>query len=430
MIGQVVSNINFRANTNSSTTTQQTDTSSNNNIKTNLNTSKPDEFVKKENKKDLSTNQKIGIGAGILAFAGIVAAAIFTKGKTLEPANFAEHIDFIKANTIDEAINFANKNFNIKTFEFGDDLEMANWVNEGLVNINNRFKGKANIVKNLRYATADEIAKHTNSDGRAGIAWCNSFQQKGDNSYIIFNKDYIDNAQLHFQKILEQLQINPRIENNEIISGYIPGGDRNTHNHIIKICDKMLKRPDEFSKFEALQGIMLCDDYFQSLKYFDKNKLSILQNKILNDKKSINILKANNISVNFEDYKKLNDEELNSKLREILTLLVNINPVTNTSTVRGNSQFDVLYHEMGHHLHSMNTALKDILWGKLSNKQSEKFITDEAKQQTAAKISWYAQTNPKEFVAECFNSLCSGRKLPDDVMDLYEYYKGPIIPNM
>ncbi len=428
MIGQVTGSINFRANT--TTPTQQTNINSNNNAKTNLNTTKPDEFVKKEDKKELSTKQKVGIGAGILAFAGLVAAAIFTKGKTLEPANFAEHIDFVKANTIEEAVNFAKQNFNIKTFDFGDDLEMANWVNEGLVNINNRFKGKANIVKKLRYATDDEIAKQTKSDGRAGIAWCNSFHQKDDNSHIIFNKDYINNSQTYFQKLLEQLKINPKLENNEILAGYIPGGDRNTHNQILKICDKMLKKPEEFSRFEALQGIMLCDDYLQSLKYFDENKLSILQNKILNDKKSIDILKANNISVNFEDYKKLKDEDLNSKLKEILALLIDVNPVTNTATVRGNSKFDVLYHEMGHHLHSMNTSIKELLWGRLSKKQTKKFIADETKQQTASKISWYAKTNPKEFVAECFNALCSGRKLPDDVMELYEYYKGPIIPNM
>lgn len=208
------------------------------------------------------------------------------------------------------------------------------------------------------------------------------------------------------------------------------GADRDTHNQILNLCEKMLKKPEEFSRFESLQGIMLCDDYFQSLKYFEKNKLSILQNKILNDKDSIAILKANNISVNFEDYKNLKDEELTPKLKEILTLLVNVNPVTNTATARGNSKFDVLYHEMGHHLHSMNTSLKDILWGQLSKKQTNKFIADEKKQQTAAKISWYAQTNPKEYVAECFNALCSGRKLPDEVMEIYEYYKGPIIPNM
>ena len=67
-----------------------------------LNISKPDEFVKQDKKeeKKLSTGQKLGIGAGILAFGGVIAAAILSKGKTLKPANFAEHIDFKPAQTM------------------------------------------------------------------------------------------------------------------------------------------------------------------------------------------------------------------------------------------------------------------------------------------------------------------------------------------
>jgi hypothetical protein len=52
------------------------------------------------------------------------------------------------------------------------------------------------------------------------------------------------------------------------------------------------------------------------------------------------------------------------------------------------------------------------------------------KLKTADKISWYAKTNPEEFVAETFSALCAGKKLPDDVMEMYKYYKGPEIPNM
>ena len=58
------------------------------------------------------------------------------------------------------------------------------------------------------------------------------------------------------------------------------------------------------------------------------------------------------------------------------------------------------------------------------------FKSDLNKQKIAGQISWYAQTSPAEFVAECFNALCAGRKLPDDVMKMYEYYKGPKLPEM
>ena len=85
---------------------------------------------------------------------------------------------------------------------------------------------------------------------------------------------------------------------------------------------------------------------------------------------------------------------------------------------------------MGHLLHDMNTSIKDNIFGRLSKKAGKEFLADTAKQETAGKISWYAQTDPSEFVAETFNALCAGKKLPDDVMELYRYYKGPELPNM
>lgn len=332
---------------------------------------------------------------------------------------------------MEEAIEFAKKNFGIKKFDFGDDLEFANWVNEGLVNINNRFKGKANIVENLRFASLEEVAKHTKDDNRTAIGWCNSFYKLGDKSSITFNKNYIDNAPEKFNYFLEKCKIQPKFdETGEIVGGYIYGADRNTHTKILKLSEKMLKEPDKFSRFDAINGIMLCDDYIQSIKYFDKNKLSILKNKIFTDADSAAILKQNNISVNIDDYAKLGEKELTEQTKKILELLVDVNPVSGTATVRGNSKFDVIYHEMGHHLHAMNISLKDAIWGRLSKKVEKLFISDPEKQKTAGIVSWYAQTNPREFVAECFNALCAGRKLPDDVMKMYEYYKGPKLPDM
>ncbi len=192
----------------------------------------------------------------------------------------------------------------------------------------------------------------------------------------------------------------------------------------------MLSEPDEFTRFDALNGLMLCDDYIQSIMYFGKNKFSILKNKIFTDADSVAILKQNNISVNIDDYAALGEKELTEQTTKILELLGDVKPVLDTATIRGNSKFDIIYHEMGHHLHCMNTSLKDSIWGRLSSKAANLFSSDSEKQKVAGAISWYAQTNPKEFVAECFNALCAGRKLPDDVMKMYEYYKGPKLPNM
>ena len=75
---------------------------------------KPDEFVangnQEDKKKKVSTKAAVGIGAGILTIGGIIAGAILSKVKTLKPANFAEHIDFKPAQTMQEAIEYAKKN--------------------------------------------------------------------------------------------------------------------------------------------------------------------------------------------------------------------------------------------------------------------------------------------------------------------------------
>jgi hypothetical protein len=85
---------------------------------------------------------------------------------------------------------------------------------------------------------------------------------------------------------------------------------------------------------------------------------------------------------------------------------------------------------MGHLLHSVNSTLKDKESGVLSKKSIEKFMKNSDKLKTAEKVSEYAKTNPEEFVAETFSALCAGKKVPDDVMEMYKYYKGPMIPNM
>ena len=173
---------------------------------------KPDEFVKqgreeKENKK-LSTNAKIGIGAGILTTAGLIAATIFTKGKTLKPANFAEHIDFKPAKTMEEAAEFAKKHLGVEKFDFGNDVEMANWVNEGLVKLNNRFKGKAQMPKNIIF---DE--KFFAKDPNAAAYHC------AKNETIAINKKYFDGVHERLNKLIDEGKIaEEKIRNNGKVS--------------------------------------------------------------------------------------------------------------------------------------------------------------------------------------------------------------------
>ena len=78
----------------------------------------------------------------------------------------------------------------------------------------------------------------------------------------------------------------------------------------------------------------------------------------------------------------------------------------------------------------MNTSLKDSFWGVLSNKSYQEYSKNFDKLKIAGSVSSYGRTNPKEFVAECFQAMCAGKKLPQEVMEQYKYYKGPMLPEM
>ena len=52
-----------------------------------------------------------------------------------------KNIDFFKAQNVEQAANFAEQNFKIKHFDVND-LDTANWINNGLTNFSNRFQGE------------------------------------------------------------------------------------------------------------------------------------------------------------------------------------------------------------------------------------------------------------------------------------------------
>ena len=386
-------------------------------------TSQSDEFVKqedKEEKKGLSKKAKWGIAGGIAAFGGLIAAALLCKGKTLKPANFAEHIDFKPAQTMEEAVEFAKKHLGIENFNLGDDVEMANWVNEGLVNISNRFKGKANMPKNVIF---DE--KYFTKNPEAG-AYCS---RVGDT--IAFNKDYFSNKLI--TKVKNNLKLifpdyNPKAH--EFKSIVVHGEDTSIKNKLAKHYFKILENPSEYTRFDAVNANFLFDDYIAAIKFSEKNPTHWIT-KCAQNKKVKQLLESNGIDLSVENFNKLSKDKQEAFMKKFHSLLIqNRIKLVGHASHRGNSKFDILYHEMGHLLHNKNTSLSEHFWGRVSGKAEKAFLKDAEKLETAGKISWYAQTNPKEFVAETFNALCAGRKLPDDVMKLYEYYKGPMIPNM
>ena len=107
-------------------------------------------------KKGLSKGAKWGIGLGLTALVGL-GACLISRGRvgTKSAKQIAEHIDFKEAKTLEEAKKFAQENFGAK-MEL-DNLEIANFINEGITECVNKTKGKTVLPEVIRYSPDNRI---------------------------------------------------------------------------------------------------------------------------------------------------------------------------------------------------------------------------------------------------------------------------------
>ena|GEM_PF-6990553 len=97
----------------------------------------------KQDKIDISTKKsnnkkKWIIGGTVAAVIGGTILWVLSRGR------------FKAAKTIEEAELFAKNEFNVEKFKV-DDLEVANWINEGLFNVKKYSKGKSVMPKEIYY---------------------------------------------------------------------------------------------------------------------------------------------------------------------------------------------------------------------------------------------------------------------------------------
>lgn len=87
------------------------------------------------------------------AVSGIAFFVSFTMKEL--PKKLIPHIDFKNATSIAEAKDFAGDILRIPKFKM-DDLEFANWANEGITLINNRFRGQIFVPRRLELVKTNE----------------------------------------------------------------------------------------------------------------------------------------------------------------------------------------------------------------------------------------------------------------------------------
>ena len=124
--------------------------------KTNCNNNLEKTPIKDEFKKTgISATKKIA--GSILGFGVITAGVLLFKRLNPTPVKqLAEHIQFVRADKIEDAIKFAQENLGVK-LDIKGQLKTANWINESLVNLVNKTKGKVLLPKTIKIC---KLSKH------------------------------------------------------------------------------------------------------------------------------------------------------------------------------------------------------------------------------------------------------------------------------
>ena len=388
------------------TSTNKNQTNSNE-VKVEL-TQKPDEIVLNtaKNKKKLSTKQKvlIGIGATLALLGTVGSVLLFTKSGKLKPAKFSEYIEFKPAETMEEAKRFAQENFKIKNYDLEDNLDVANWLNEGLTNLNNQFKGKAHMPRSVAFSK--QLKENTPA------SMTPIFDE------LMLSKElYCKDLETARQEVEEAIKLVYFVKDGKEIFRPFNGLNSKALSGAISeykrlMGDKNAKAIDWINLSLRLEDIAVAQTHpAHVLSELSKNE------------KCMEILKEENIPFNLAELYAKTKEEQKEFLKNIFAI---INQKTKqcfhtNAPCRFDNPFNVIYHELGHLQQYKNRSFYSLIFKDLIDPN---FTKDFSKQQIAQKISWYAQTSPDEFVAEIFTQMCNGKRIPDDAMDLYEKYYG------
>ena len=386
-------------------------------------------------KKGLSNGQKWGIGLGIAA--ALTATALLLRGKVgaakEEVVKLAEHIDFTPAKTTKEAIEFAKTKLGVKNYDDSMPLDVMNWVNEGLTNINNVRKGKAKLFDTIGYVAQNE-------DSLACMV--NDIKGPKFGALLNVNKKTFENLG-EYLKIYIQESLNGKVLYKDeagklaLYRFYYCG---EVSDNLLKNLNKFNENPESFSLMDTVK---LYEDYVSmgnAIDGFYDAPYAKLQ-QLLKSERIQETLLAHSKLPNLKQIEKLSTDQQTNVLVDVVNTCLYSGDDICLSYPSGDI-FKTIYHETGHLEHLVKIG-KDKFssmpkpeecierFGKISDITND-FINSKEKQQIANRVSNYAPESPLEFVAEVYRKLINkalggNEKIPDDVMKLYNEYGGPTI---
>ena len=448
------------------------------------------EISGKETKKDNSVVKTLlGIGAGIAGAGAVFCGAVILMARhhgnkiaklykeKLVMSNLPEKIEFKEAKTIQEGIDFAKNILGIKEIDKDFTLEAINTANKGLVDVSNANKGKLFIPTRLGF----EKPKHKDDDFIAYVVKDIYSKNFGN---LVMNKNYFDTKfldneirnYLYYKDGEAIYKISDDLK--KITSAYRVGSVRPfPDDDIAAIMKKFYKDPSSLNISEKQQ-------LFYSLEYAYISAMRTFRNPVEALKhiaeKEAAFLKKNDLEINFTEIEKMDTKKQVEYLKNLIDKMEEKgnywqerfgieSPTVTVHHEMGHLQdfaknlkeldikkwrfsFREAWREAGHKVKTgediSRVGVKEVdnRWGslwkekyeKLYNNEPEKFkkyypdlyefITKQDIQQTAGKISSYAQSGIGEFIAEVYARMIGGKTIPDDVMALYRKYKGPELP--
>lgn len=384
----------------------------------------------------LSTNndklKKIGIGAAIaVGVAGIGTAVYFlTRGKVKLP----EHLDFIPAQTKEEAIKYAKTQLGIKSYDSSMPLDVMNWVNEGITNVHNVRKGKVHLFDTVNYASDRSV-----KEMRAAFSRIDNKPGSKFGNILTLNKNYFENIDDEVETGINCLIKNNIFYKNKegklVLNSMFDGDD------LLKKANKFIENPKSLTFNDKLELYERGGTALDCLNTFERSSLSRI-NQMLENESIQEVLLANSSLPDLKQIEKLSTKQQRNILIKIMNTCKN-SGIHMQFEFPSVDSFYSLYHEIGHleHCHNlggMNNLLsigkpKECLEsiGKISD-VTNNFINSKEKQQIANSISGYARTSPAEFVAEVYKKLINralgaNENISDSALKLYQEYGGVMI---
>ncbi len=340
--------------------------------------------------------------------------------------NLWKNLNFKKADTMEDAASYARDVLGIKFFQLENNLEAANWINEGLTNLQNIYKGKFKMPDAVAFLTS----KHMQSSPMAIIRMPYSKLM-----HLVINKDFLKSTESleHINTLLKGLEEKGALAFSDgkykfsIIS-------RDRYIQLFEDLAELKKRTRNFNPFEIHYMARGLDSYTNMCCYQNAYK-DAFENLF---KDADKIKKIKDKIPNFPSAEKIREMSVD----EMADLIYDIYKKAGISLdcqygVHSFNKFDLLYHEGGHLLHEKQIPGLFYKYHNSANvgcippnasKELLDFFNNAQKQQIADRISDYAKHSPVEFVAEVHIGLCNGYKFSDDVIELYKSYGGPIPP--